>query len=132
MSHRPLAIVGALLFACASSNTPATSPTDGGTSSTSSCEELASAARSTVSAVIDAHQDCQADADCTLVALSVGNCFDSCSRVVASASVPDVDAAKTKVSGAQCKDFENKGCKATIPPCVPSQTPHCVKNKCSE
>lgn len=124
-----LLVVSLVACSTTSSSTGVQSPADGG--STSSCTEIASAARSEVSGVIDDHQDCQNDTDCVAIALSVSDCFDSCTRVVAASGQADVEAAKTKVAGAQCANFKAKGCTFEVPPCAPPGPVHCVQTKCT-
>src|SRR4051794_14240821 len=122
MQTFPCALVLALLVACGSSSSASTP-------SGSTCDELESSASSDVEAAIANGASCTTDTDCTDVGFSAG-CFNSCTRAVNKSSVADVDAAKKKVDGAQCKQFAAQGCKKTIPPCAPPDAPKCVANKC--
>jgi hypothetical protein len=115
-----LFLLTSLAIACSPSSSPA-SPT---------CDQLQTSAREEVSKAIEGARACTTDADCTGIAFSSA-CFDSCGSAVAKSRTSDVDAAKSRVNDAQCKTFQNQGCKLVIPPCVPPNPVKCASGACT-
>lgn len=97
--------------------------------SSSACDALASAARSEVGKALEGNQACSDDKDCIAVEFAA-DCFDSCSRTTNTSGVAAVDAAKASVNAAQCKQFQEQGCKVERPPCAPPNPPRCSQGLC--
>jgi hypothetical protein len=94
-----------------------------------SCDDFRQAALSSVEQVIEAHLTCTTDADCTTVALAA-DCFDACSRSVNVGGKGDLLAAKERVNGAECHEFEERRCSVVPPPCVAPRLPRCQAGSC--
>jgi hypothetical protein len=123
-------ILGIVASACGGTTTSPSSPTEAGTSSSTTCEALAASAREEVAGAIETHRACTTSADCVEVSLAAA-CFDSCSRHVSAGAHVEIDAAKAKVNGAQCAQFTTQGCKLVVPPCAPPTPPSCDGGLCS-
>jgi hypothetical protein len=121
-------VISTALAACASTTAPSTASA-AETTAAPTCNDLAASARKEVSAAIESNASCNADADCVAIGFAA-SCFDSCARTVASSGVAAVSAAKSKVDGAQCKQFLDQGCKVMYPPCVPRPPAKCTAGKC--
>lgn len=126
-------VISLCVAACGSSNSSDSAGNAGATdasneSDASSCDAIQSEARDAVSRAIEANQRCTATADCVEVSFAT-SCFDSCSRGIAKAGAPEVEAAKADAEKNACARFKAKGCKSTIPPCEPP-TLRCVSGKC--
>lgn len=93
------------------------------------CDASTDAARTRVTKVVEENLACSADADCVRVEVRA-SCFDACSASVNLTGKGAVDRASTLVEAAECKKFNEEGCKLTIPPCAPPQPAHCVGGKC--
>lgn len=119
-----LLVSAAAIAACAS-----TSQTPVETTSAPACNDLAASARKEVADAIASGATCSTDADCIETSLGA-SCFDSCARTVSTSGLAAVNAAKSKVDAAQCKQFLDQGCKVLIPPCAPPRPMKCVSGAC--
>lgn len=96
---------------------------------THDCGASTDMARARVTKVAAENVTCSADADCVRVEVRA-SCFDACSAAVNLAGKGAVDRASTLVEAAECKTWNEAGCKLTIPPCAPPQPVHCVEGSC--
>ncbi len=67
-------------------------------------------------------QPCTVDEDCEVVSIA-GSCFDSCTRVIASANHDLYEQALGEAEADICPDFA--GCTLIIPPCAPPDPAVC-------
>lgn len=95
------------------------------------CSQHETSASNEIEQVISSHSSCSVDADCVTVERSA-NCFDHCSGVMNKSGRSALDAAKAKVDGAQCKQFQDQGCKLIRPPCEGPGAAVCKSGTCQD
>jgi hypothetical protein len=93
------------------------------------CNASTEAAKARVTKVVQENLACSADTDCVRVEVRA-SCFDACSTSVNLVGKGAVDRASTLVEAAECKKWNEAGCKLTVPPCAPPQPVRCVGGKC--
>lgn len=122
----PLSIAAVLAASCAAEPRPDAAAV---TTPEGDCNASTEAARTRVVNVVEENLTCTADTDCVRVEVRA-SCFDACSSSVNLTGKGAVDRASTLVEAAECKKFNEAGCKLTIPPCAPPQPVRCVSGKC--
>jgi hypothetical protein len=115
-----------LLFLAACAAGPS-QPRDPGAAQ--SCEALKVSAAAIVAQAVASHAACSTDADCVTVGFGA-SCFDHCTRAMNVSGKADLEAAQTRVDGAQCRQFQERGCKSFAPPCMAPAPPTCKAGAC--
>ena len=103
------------------STSPASESGDG-----DGCQSLSRPATDQVLAEIEQHLSCVADADCISIAVASA-CFDPCTRAVNQAGV---NAVKSALANADCREFIAADCSVIPPPCAPPAPPVCNQGHC--
>lgn len=90
------------------------------------CQSLSKPATDQVLAEIEQHLSCAEDADCVSIGVASA-CFDHCSRAVNQAGV---NAVKSALANADCREFVAADCSVIPPPCAPPSSPICNEGRC--
>ena len=90
------------------------------------CSSLAKPAVDQALATVEQHASCATDADCVSIQVNTA-CFDVCSRAVNQA---EVNAVKSALASADCREFVAAGCSVTPPPCAPPTGAVCNQGRC--
>jgi hypothetical protein len=114
---------------------------DGGTISTtyglytfgdSTCDERTQAAIQQSRTVAEqASFGCKTDVDCQVSYIAT-RCSPGCGSPIASANVEHMQSVLTTIDTEVCGDFEAKGCRIAVPPCLPPPPLACIESRCVE
>jgi len=82
------------------------------------CAARAKQGSAAVTPAVEAHQHCTTAADCSIVSVDT-YCHNACGALVGEGGAAAVKAAVDAANQGICRDFEDDGCFAPIPPCLP-------------